>query len=58
MDMGSADDLRYWQRRERESLAAAERAQDPHLANIHRSFARNYRAAVDRLTAMDAGASR
>lgn len=35
-------DVDYWQRRERESLIAAERAEKPWIADVHRDFAMVY----------------
>lgn len=53
--MSAADDRDYWKRRERESLLAAENAPDAHVARIHRNFALNYRAAVERIDATATG---
>ena len=54
MDGGSVmtdRNLNYYMRRAEEELAAADRAGDPAISNIHREMARLYRDMLDRPTA-------
>jgi len=45
--MREAEDIEYWQRRERQSLDAAASCEDPHVASVHRQFADTYRDKIE-----------